>query len=198
MSVAAALGQTHSTDHPLKQAFLKWQCRVRQMAMRDSFGRPDAAITPAVILEGSDTPLGHVITILNRVPGCSVTPELLHMARQTNDPGQRRDKALQFLSSSYYQKPDQFSDLLTATFPPASPGAARIRAANSCHLVFDAYAQQFDLRCKVWKLVARNPAHRATIAHNQLFNPDILPDTIVLGFEPDWPRSTSYPDLAGG
>ncbi len=196
-SAAAILGQSYA-DHPLKQAFLKWQCRVRQMAMRDNFGRPDDGITPVVILGGTSEPMGHVITILNKVPQFSLTPELEHMARQTNDPAQRRDKALQFLSSSYYQKSEEFSDLLTATFPAKSPGAARIRSANRCTLVFDAFNQRFDLACKVWKLVPRNPVYRATIAHNQLFNPDISPETTVLGFEPDWTNSTSHPDLNRG
>ena len=196
-SATAILGQSLG-DHPLKQAFLKWQCRVRQMAMRDNFGRPDDGIAPAVILDGASVPMGHVITILNKTPKFSLTPELQHMARQTNDPAQRRDKALQFLSSSYYQKPEEFSDLLTATFPAKSPGAARIRNANGCTLVFDAFNQRFDLACKVWKLVPRNPAYLATIAHNQLFNSDISPDTVVLGFEPNWANSTSHPDLNRG
>ena len=31
------------------------------------------------------------------------------------------------------------------------------------------------------------------MAHNKLFNPTLAPDTEVLGFEPDWARSTSDP-----
>jgi len=49
-------------DHPLRKAFLKWQCRVRQMAMRDNYGRPDDAITPAVYLPDQAEPMGHIIT----------------------------------------------------------------------------------------------------------------------------------------
>jgi hypothetical protein len=30
----------------LKDAFLRWQCRVRMMAMRDKQGRPDDAVMP--------------------------------------------------------------------------------------------------------------------------------------------------------
>jgi len=193
-AVSALLGESQS-DAPIKKAFLKWQCRVRQMAMRDNFGRPDDAITPALFLPGETEAMGHIITLLNKTPGYSVTPELQHMARKTNDPAQRRDQALRFFSATYYQKAAEFSDILTATFPPQSPGAAKIREAETVQLRFDAYAQIFDLSCKVWKLASHNPLHQATMAHNLLFNPTLPPDTEVLGFEPDWDASTSDPSF---
>ncbi len=189
-SLATQLGQSYS-DHPLRVSFMKWQCRVRQLNMRESEGRPDDSIMPAVFLDGSETPLGHIITLMNKAPGYSVTPELQHMARKTHDPAQRRAEALKFLSASYYQKAAEFSDVLTATFPPGSEGALTIRRAQSCRLVFEAYSQRFDLNCKVWKLATHNTLYQATMAHNRLFNPAIPPDTIVLGFEPDWGTSSS-------
>ncbi len=189
-SLGAALGDTYAAS-PLKTAFMKWQCRVRQIAMRDADGRPDDAITPALYLAGEDEPLGHVITIMNKAPGYSVTPELMHMLSKTNDPAQRRDQALQYFSATYYQRAAEFSDLLTATFPPDSPGAAKIRESGEVRLVFEAYAQRYDLTCKVWRLAPHNPLHQATITHNKLFNPALPPGTEVLGFEPDWDRSTS-------
>ncbi|NNE79930.1 MAG: hypothetical protein HKN18_06615 [Silicimonas sp.] len=191
-SLGAALGQTHSSS-PLRLAFLKWQCRVRQTAMRDLAGRPDESITPALYLPGADEPMGHVITVLNKAPGYSLVPEMAHMAAKTNDPAQRREQAITFFSATYYQKANEFSDILTATFPPASPGAATIREAESVRLVFDAYAQVFDLSCRVWRLAEHNPLFQATMAHNKLFNPALPPGTEVLGFEPDWDASTSDP-----
>ena len=189
-SVGAALGESYAVS-PLRMAFLKWQCRVRQISMRDNHGRPDDGIMPALYLPGEAEPMGHIITLLNKSPGYSVTPELLHMAKKTNDPAQRRDQAIQFFSATYYQKAKEFSDILTATFPPGSPGAARIRKAGKVRLMFDAYGQVYDIHCKVWKLAARNPLYQATIAHNQLFNPTLPPDTEILGFEPDWAASSS-------
>lgn len=178
----------------LKLAFLKWQCRVRQTAMRDNFGRPDDSITPDLYLADEAAPLGAIITLINKNPAHSVTPELSHMIAKTNDPAQRREQALRFFSATHYQKANEFTDILTATFPPASPGAARIREAGDVRLVFDAYAQVFDLTCKVWTLVQHDHLHQATMAHNRLFNPALQPDTVVLGFQPDWDRSTSDPE----
>lgn len=191
-SLATHLGQSFS-DHPLRKAFMKWQCHVRQIAMRENEGRPDDAIMPIVLIDQQMEPLGHIITVMNKAPGYSVTPELQHMAAKTNDPAQRRDQALRFLSATYYQKANQFSDILTATFPPESPGAVQIHEAGHCRLKFEAYAQQFDLHCKVWRLAPHNLLHQATIAHNILFNPALPPDTVVLGFEPNWEESSSDP-----
>ncbi|MEM7438702.1 MAG: hypothetical protein AAF393_03815 [Pseudomonadota bacterium] len=189
-SMGGVLGVSYS-DSPLRKAFMHWQCRVRQMAMRDYEGRPDDAITPDLYMPGEDTPMGAVITLINKAPSYSVTPELQHMARKTNDPAQRRDQAIQFFSATYYQKAAEFSDILTSTFPPGSPGAAAIREAGEVRLVFEAYAQRFDLTCKVWRLAAHNPLRASTMAHNLLFNPTLHAETEVLGFEPDWARSTS-------
>jgi len=192
-SLDAILG-TKQANAPLRSAFLKWQCRVRQIAMRDFEGRPDDGMMPAVFLPEQDGPMGHIITLLNKTPGFSVTTEMQHMAAKTNDPAQRRDQALRFLSATYYQKAAEFSDILTATFPPGSPGAAQLRKAEHVQLVFEAYAQRFDLTCKVWRLASKNPLYQATMAHNRLFNPGLHPDTVVLGFEPDWSASTSEPE----
>ncbi len=191
-SAATILGQSFS-ENPLKLAFLKWQCRVRQIAMREEEGRPGAATMPSVLLSGDTQPLGHIITVLNRAPAHSVTAELLHMARKTNDPAIRRQQAIQFLSAEYYQRPQRFSDVLTATFQPESDGAARLLDKRECVLEFDAFAQDFRLWCKVWRLEANNSLYQATVAHNRLFNPSLPDNTIVLGFEPDWTRSSADP-----
>ena len=90
-SVASLLGDSY-TNHPLKERFLKWQCHCRQLMMRDNMGRPDNSIMPDVLIEGSDESMGAIITILNKLPGYSETPEMLHMARKTNDPAQRRNQ----------------------------------------------------------------------------------------------------------
>lgn len=193
-SLGTVLGESYSAS-PLRLAFLKWQCRVRQIAMRDNQGRPDDAITPALFLPNHAEPLGHIITLLNKAPGYSVTPEMLHMAKKTNDPAQRRDQAIRFFSATYYQKAAEFSDILTATFPPGSPGAASIRDAGMVRLHFEAYMQVFDLSCKVWRLASHNPLYQATMAHNRLFNPALPEDTEVLGFEPDWNASSSEPEV---
>lgn len=190
MSLAAQFGIETLGENPLRKAFLGWQCRVRQMMMRDEGGKPTDAITPALTLPGADAPLGHIITVMSKLPAYSLTPEMTHMAKKTPDTAKWREEALKFFSATYYQKAHEFSDILTSTFPPRSTGAATIRAADRVKLTFEAYGQRFDLDCKVWKLSRRNPLYQATVAHNRLFNPALHPETEVLGFEPDWQTST--------
>lgn len=193
-SVAALLGVAPK-KHPLRDAFLKWQCRVRQIAMRDKAGRPDEGAMPALTLQGESEPMGHIITVMSKVGQYSKTPELKHIAKRTHDPAQRREKALEFFSETYYQKGREFSDMLTATFPAGSEGAATIRKAGHVTLTFEAYNQRFDLQTRVWKLAKRNPLWEATWWHNHLFNPDLTSDVTVLAFEPDWDASTASPEI---
>lgn len=193
-SISAVLG-TSFAEHPLRDTFLKWQCRVRQMTMRDTDGRPDAGFMPDVFLPGQDESLGSIITVMSKAPSYSVTAELEFMARKTNDPAQIRDQALRYFSATYYQKHKEFSDILSATFSPGSAGAAKIRAAENCTLRFEQYSQVFVLRCKVWRLAPHNPLYAATMAHNRLFNPLLHPETEVLGFEPNWEKSRSDPEV---
>ena len=150
-SIVQLFGKTPK-NRELMEQFLRWQCRVRQIAMRDKQGQPDDAITPSLTLAGHTEPLGHIITLLCKWGAYSITPEMKHMVKRTNDPAQRREKALQYFSSTHYQKFREFSDALTATFPPNSPGCEKIVAAGECTLTFEAYGQRFDLVCSINRL----------------------------------------------
>lgn len=178
----------------LRDAFLAWQCRVRQIMMREEMGRPGDGVMPVLHLGDAPEPAGHVITVLSKAPGHAQVPEMRHIAQRTNDPARRREDALKLFSEMYYQRPREFSDLLTATFPPDSPGAATIRQAGRVRLVFEAYRQRYDLMCRVWRLAEHHPSYQATWWHNVLFNPGLPAGTVVLGFEPDWTASAADPD----
>jgi hypothetical protein len=175
--------------HPLRDRFLRWQCRVRQIAMREKAGRPDEGAIAALTLPGDTAPMGHIVTVLSKSWAHSRTPELQHIARRTNDPALRREAALTLFSETYYQNAHEFTDTLTATFRPGSPGAAAIEAAGACRLTYQAYSQRFDLACAVRPLDPGHPLWQATWWHNLLFNPDLPAATVVLAFRPDWERS---------
>ena len=150
---------------------------------------------PALTLAGEAAPMGHIITVMSKAPAHSKTPEMRHMATKTQDPAQIREGALKFFSEFYYQKAAEFSDVLTATFPPDSVGAKQIRRAERVCLTFEAYGQRFDLDCRVWKLTAKNPLWQSTYWHNRLFNPGLPETTVILGFEPDWGASHADPEI---
>lgn len=182
-----------SANQLLRENFLRWQCRTRQMCVREREGRPDDSMVPAVYLSNSDELFGHIITVMSKRAEHSKVPELQHMVKQTHDPADRRKKALTLLSETYYQKATEFSDVLTSTFTVDSQGAQALRQAKRCRLEFSAYRQSYKLDCKVWRLSQNNPLWQSTYWHNMLFNPALPPDTVILGFEPDWARCQADP-----
>ncbi len=191
---SAHLGLRRDRSEAIRLGFLRWQCRVRQMIMRSDAGRPGPGIMPAVTLSGSTEAAGRIITVMTRKPAFDLTPELRHIARRTQDPAMRRDAALQFLAASYYQQPNEFSDTLTATFPPLSALASAMVKAKEVQLEFDCFSQKFSISARVELLAPSDPCWQATWWHNFLFNPNLPANVLILAFVPDWDRSTADPE----
>ncbi len=119
------------------------------------------------------------------------------MASKTNDPAEYRDSALRFLAASYYQRPDEFSDELTALFGPRSGLSDRLLAAGRCVLAFEQYGQRYRLPCAVGDLPENDSAYQITYWHNSLFNPAIPGGVRILGFQPDWTAAQATPGGSG-
>ena len=182
-----------SANQMLRENFLRWQCRTRQICVREREGKPDDAMLPAVYIGDAEEPLGHIITVMSKDQAYSRVPELKHMVKRTHDPATRRKAALTLFSETYYQKATEFSDVLTSTFTAESEGAKVLRAAGRCRLEFSAFQQTYSLDCKVWRLSRHNPLWQATYWHNMLFNPSLSPESVILGFEPDWAKCDANP-----
>ena len=180
-------------NEQLRDRFLVWQCRIRQISMRSHDGRPTGGMTPLVSATDKSAPVGRIVTVLCKRPEHSVTMELRHLARRTHDPAERRENALKFLAERYYQSPREFSDVLTASFPPGSDTAATLLEHRECRLAFEQFSQRFNVHCTARRLSRNNPLREATFWHNLLFNPGLSADCIILGFEPDWSKSEVDP-----
>ena len=197
MQVDSNVVRLDSANEKLRDSFLRWQCRIRQIAMRTHNGRPTSGMTALVSAAGRSDPVARIITVLCKRPEHSATMELRHMARRTHDPAERRESALKFLAERYYQSSREFSDILTASFPPNSGTATALLEHRECRLAFEQFSQRFDVHCAVRRLSPNNPLREATFWHNLLFNPRLSAESIMLGFEPDWSRSEADPPLAG-
>lgn len=193
MNDASKVVRMDAANDMLKLSFLRWQCRLRQIAVRENQGRPGEGMMPAVRLASHEPVLGHVVTVLCKAPAFAKTMELKHMVRQTQDVAARRDSALKFLGELYYQKAKEFSDTLTATFAPSSSGAEELVRNRTCILQFAQFSQSYTLHCRVRRLSANNPLRDATFWHNVLFNPNLSARTEILGFEPLWAESSADP-----
>ena len=174
-----------------RRDFLGWQCRIRQLSVRQSGGRPTSGMRPRVFLPPDQADLGDIVVLIRKKASQEVTSQLQHMVRKTRDPAERHQSALSFLAAAYYQRPDEFSDELTALFGSRSARVEQLLEARQCTLDFEQFEQRYRLTCRVEKLAESDAAYEFTYWHNSLFNPSIPGNVRILAFRPDW--STERP-----
>lgn len=180
-------------DGALRQGFIGWQCRLRQLSVRKHGGRPLAGMRPAVRShDGSLLARAVTVLLLPLDPG-PATAHFRHLARRTHDPIERYDAALETLAASHYQRPGDFSDEMTALFALDSELAATLAAAPGCSLGFEQFQQSYRFPVSVAELVPEAPAWQATYWHNLLFNPSLPAAVRVLEFTPDWQQAEAEP-----
>jgi hypothetical protein len=170
----------------LRDKFLAWQCRIRQIAMRQDGARPSPGMRPRLLdISGRELAQALTVLLLPRNPAES-TAFFRFQVLRSPDPRDVYERALTYLQADYFQKPESFSDRLMAVLPERSPIAAALTAQAQCMLLFDQFSQAYRLPCTVAALRSGDPAREAAIWHNRLFNP-ALPETVhVVAFQPDW------------
>lgn len=177
----------------LRLHFLGWQCRVRQLAVRRHEGRPTSGMCPNVHVSG--VPEGSVTTLLVKSDAAPFVTRFSYMYLRTQDPAERRNAALEFLADAYYQRPQEFSDRLTALFAVGSDLAERMCAAGVCLLSFSQFSQGYVIPCGVAELTPKAPAFEFTLSHNRLFNPNMPPGVRVIQFAPRWSGARAEPAI---
>ena len=185
-----------SAQVALRDAFLGWQCRIRQLCVRQAGGRPTSGMRPEVRLVGMNEPLGAITLLIIKAEPAEATAQFKHMARKTHDPAERLQSALKHLQAAYYQRPKEFSDIMTALFGPDSPTVQQLSERGACRLVFEQYQQRYDIPCSVRRLAESEAAFQATYWHNALFNPRLPADVEILAFSPDWAHAGAEPPVS--
>ncbi len=177
----------------LKQHFLGWQCRIRQIAMRKDGGRPSSGMRPKLLLnDGRELAAGISIVIVPEEPSES-TEFFRFQAQKTHDPRQIYEKGLTYLQATHFQNARSFSGRLTALFNKGASIPAALLDTGHCILEFKQFSQSYKLTCRVEELMNDDPSAQATIWHNRLFNPSLPAELLVLGFLPDWTKSSANP-----
>jgi hypothetical protein len=187
MSIAAPQAEK------LRDHFLGWQCRIRQLAVREHGGRPSPGMRPRV-LTNTGREITPALTVLV-IPKDSAesTAFFRFQVQKSPDPREVYRRGLAFLQADYFQRPAEFSDRLTAVLPAGSAVAETLLREAICLLEFDQFRQFYSLPCAVFPLPDGDAAREATLWHNRLFNP-ALPDAVsVLAFRPDWARAEARP-----
>ncbi len=132
-----------------------------------------------------------------------LVPELLqdnirqfrYMALKTHDPQERYKKAVQLLSSTFYQNVESFGGLMTGLFSTNSKTVNRLLKNQRCVLEFDFQQQKFRVIAGIKVMLKKNLEYEFTYWHNYLFNPYLSPDVTVIGFEPVWSETIADPTL---
>jgi hypothetical protein len=170
----------------LRDKFLAWQCRIRQIAMRQDGARPSPGMRPRLLdVSGRELAPALTVLLLPRDPAES-TAFFRFQVMKHADPRDLYERAVAYLQADYFQRPESFSDRLLAVLPGGSPIAAALTAQGRCTLAFDQFSQTYRLPCAAAALAPGDAAREAAIWHNRLFNP-ALPETVhVVAFQPDW------------
>jgi hypothetical protein len=174
----------------IRDKFLAWQCRLRQLSVRKHQGQPQPGMMPSFSRDdGSLLAERITVMIIHDDPEPS-TREFSHIVKRSHDPQVRVTDAIKLLSTVHYQYPGDFSDQMTALFSEHSPVAAGLLKDGGGRLEFSQFGQTFNIRCAVSALVKDDPAWQATFWHNHMFNPAIPESAIILAFSPDWSKAT--------
>ena len=170
----------------LREQFFSWQCRIRQMSMRDDEGRPSTGMCPKLLSASDEMIAERMITLIIRGSPEESTDFFKFQVQKNHDPNEVRKKTLTYLQSTHYHGPKEFMDCLTALFGETSEIASQLIKEGKCILEFRQFGQGYKLHCNVSKLELGEPEHSATLWHNRCFNPNLSDDVNILKFEPDW------------
>lgn len=170
----------------LREQFFAWQCRIRQMAMREEEGRPAPGMCPKVLDTDGNVLADRIITMIIRGAPEESTDFFKFQVQKNNDPNEVRKKTLTYLQATHYHGPKEFMDCLTALFGENSSFASDLLNAGKCILEFKQFNQGYKLHCNVNLLQRGEVEHAATLWHNRCFSPNLSDDVMILRFEPDW------------
>jgi hypothetical protein len=178
----------------LRDHFLGWQCRIRQIAMRQDGGRPSPGMRPR-LLSTAGREIAPAVTML-MVPRDSEesTAFFRFQVQKSNDARDIFERGLAFLQADYFQEPRSFDGRLVAVFPQTSALAATLVKEGDCVLEFEQFRQLYRLPCHVTELPPGDASREAALWHNRIFNPTLPDDVHVLAFRPDWANAEARPE----
>jgi len=181
------------SNEEIKDRFIGWQLRIRQIAMREHGGRPLAAMRPRVSTRKGEVVMAAMTVLMVPAAPDEATAFFRFQVMKTNEPQKVYDSVMKYLQADYFSAGTAFSDRLTALFPAGSPTAAALVEKKQVLLDFSQWSQSWRLPCRVKLLKADDEARQHTLWHNRVFNPQIGNDAVVLGLTPDWKRAQADP-----
>src|SRR5262245_9334269 len=87
----------------LRDEFMHWQCRLRQISVRQAGGRPTEGMRPKVLSPSGDELSAGAVMLLVERDSANNTAMMSFQYKKTLDPIERYDKILEFLSAGHFQ-----------------------------------------------------------------------------------------------
>ena len=92
------------TAKTLRHHFFGWQCRLRQMSVRNAGGRPTSGMRPDVVLAGGEQ-VARITVLIVKAEPMEATDRFRH----------------------FYRRPNEFADEMSALFGPGAAVATILR-----------------------------------------------------------------------
>ena len=162
--------------------FVIWQCSLRQRNFRMFSGKPSEGTIAKIINLKSNKEICDIRSVLIE-KNCLNTAKMFEfMIKQTHEPELRFDKAIKFLSSEYYNHPENFECSFTATFDKNSDIFKKLLETKKSNVQFFERETGFVFPVTISKLKKEDPRWQYTFWHNFFFNPALNENIEILYF----------------
>ena len=146
---------------------------------------------PSVVVDNKV--FANLTVLINKKDLSELVTEFRYMYKKNADPALRRKDLLKVLVAGYFQQLEEFSDHLTALFPPNSELTNKLLDASNISLYFSQQNQKYIIPCSVQELNSGNLEYQATFWHNSIFNANLPENVRILSFVPDWSMAQASP-----
>jgi len=162
--------------------FVIWQCSLRQRNFRLFGGKPSEGTIANLIDIKSNKEICNLRSVLIEKECLNTAKMFEFMIKQTHEPEIRFDKAVKFLSSEYYNKPNNFDSSFTATFDNQSKVLKKLLNIKKYNVQFFERDTGFNFTVKIKKLKKTDSKWKYTFYHNFFFNPSLNENIEILHF----------------
>ena len=164
--------------------FVIWQCSLRQRNFRMFSGKPSEGTIAKILDIKTNKEICDIRSVLIEKDCLNTAKMFEFMIKQTHEPEIRFDKAVKFLSSEYYNTPENFEGSFTATFDKYSETLKKLIKLKKSNIQFFEKETGFHFPVNIRKLKKTDPKWQYTFWHNFFFNPTLNENIEVLFFSP--------------
>ena len=164
--------------------FVVWQCSLRQRNFRMFGGKPSEGTIANLSDIKSNKQICNLRSVLMEKDCINTAKMFEFMIKQTNEPEIRFDKIVKFLSSEYYNTPNNFDGSFTATFDKSTDLFKKLSKKKRLNAQFFERETGFSFPVNISRLKKNNDKWKYTFWHNYFFNPLLNENIEILYFNP--------------